>query len=166
MAGIKKSSLPVLRFGRGATDPIVSISENGQVRFNKLAQEFAGDLKKVVIADFDAKTRAMKLLAVAAPPKGWTEEDCFTLNVGKKGGGSYISCAAVFRMEEVGYDFKASGNQTFKPTIDATKHVITFTVPKGALQAKPKAVRTKKAKAPAAEPTKAAAASADEIVIE
>jgi hypothetical protein len=171
MAGIKRSTLPVLRFGRGTTEPSVAISENGQVRFNNAASAFAGDLTKIVIADFDAKTRAMKLLAVAAPPKGWSEDDCFELRQsqskdGKVKGGKYISAASVWRLDEVGYDFKASGNQTFVPTIDATKHVLSFVVPKGALQAKPKQTRVKKEKAPVAKAAAASAGASDDIVIE
>jgi len=175
MAGIRLSTLPVLRFGRSATEPSVAISENGQVRFNTLAKSFAGDFTKILVADFDEKTRVLKLLAVEDLPKslkdkGWTEDDIAVMRQskskdGKVKGGMYISLAVVFR--KLGYNFKASGNQTFTPTIDPAKHTLTFVVPEGALKAKPKQARFKKEKAPVAKAAAASASAAsDDIVIE
>lgn len=150
MAGIKRSSLPVIKFGRGAVDPTVTVTDGGQLRFNTLTQKVFGEHKKIFL-DFDAKTRELKLMSTTKPPKDWDEGDLFDLKE-SKGGGGYISCSTLWNDKAVGiaYDYKASGNQHFKPTLDTEKRKVSFIIPKGALTPAPKQVRTKKVKAASA----------------
>jgi hypothetical protein len=163
MAGIKKSSLPVFRLGRTATEPVVTVTEGGQLRFNVLAMKAFGEPRKLFI-DFDEKSRELKMQSTSTPPKGWADEDLFDLK-DSKGGGGYTSCSAIFSSPEVGikYDCKASGNQHFKPTLDATKRKVSFVIPKGALAPLPKQVRAKKA--PAAKAAAAGAGAASEEIV-
>lgn len=169
MAGLKRSTLPVMRFGRTSTEPSVTISENGQLRMNKLAMDAIGKTKtssrkgkdrsgaeittKIlhVYVDFNEEKRALTVASSAVAPKGWADEDLFVL-AESKGGGGYISMAPVFR--QVGYDFQKSGNQSVTPQLNAEKQLIRVTVPKGALEAKPKVERAKKVKAAASGATK------------
>jgi hypothetical protein len=157
MAGINRATLPVLRgVGKSATEPMVAVTENGQIRFNSLAAKIFGDSTKLYL-DFNEKrelkckgwTDADKL------PKGYTDESLFPVNVGKSG--AYISAAAALRSIE--YDFKASGQQSFKPAVSAEKRIVGFVLPKGALTPHPKVAREKKVKAPEA----VAAAATGEI---
>ena len=164
--GIKRSSLPVVAFGRGATEPSVAITENGQLRFNKSLDEAIGVPAKILLA-FDKDSRTLRVMATNKPPKGWADEDLMEVKRSKpdpKTGkvvnqGGYISAASVWRLDHIAYDFKKSGQQSFKPEVSTTKDgtlTFSFVVPKGALQAKPKRERTPKAK----ETPAAAAASA------
>jgi hypothetical protein len=169
MAGIKFSALPVLKFGRGATDPSVTITDSGQIRFNKLASAVFGDKGRVFV-DFDPKTRVMSFQGVSGLPKnlkekGWTEEDLPALKAGneKNPGIKYILAGGLLTHKEsgIGYDYKVAGNQNFKPTMNAEKAMVSFVVPKETPTAKPKAKRTKKTAAPA---TGAAAATVEEDI--
>jgi hypothetical protein len=169
MAGIRKSTLPVLRVGREVTEPSVGITEGGQIRFNKLAAVAFGDSKAAMLYDFDESTRVLKIVGYQGKlPKGWTEEDLFKFPEGDSNKGVYISCAAALR--QIGYDYKASGNQVMKDLkMDKDKRVITFTVPKGALTPLPKQTRAKRSDtkvnsgATAAAPAKAAEAEAGDL---
>lgn len=162
---IKRSSLPVARFGASSTVPSVSISENGQLRLNVIASKTFAGLPLMLVGDFDEKTRVITFKAVAEPPKGWELGDCFPLNAGKKqGSGSYLSCAPLWR--QIGYDFKTSGNQNVNDlTFNEEKKTLSFKVPKGALEARVKAVRTKKAKPVAAAAASMAPAGGDSLDI-
>lgn len=160
MAGIQRSKLPVLRVGKTATEPVVSITDNGQIRFNKLAAAVFGDSKAVMLFDFSDK-RVLTIVGYSGKlPKGWTEEDLFALPTDQEKKGSYINAASALRQLE--YDYKASGSQSFRELgINKEKRLISFTVPKGALTPLPKQHREKKPKASAA--TAAAPAEGGEL---
>ena len=166
--GIKKTSLPVVSFGRQSTGPQASISENGQLRLNKLLYEAIGSPTKVLLA-FDEASRALQIVNTKDKlPKGWTAEDLLPVSVGKKSkaNGASVSLAAVLRLEHIGYDFKKSGNQPFagdKLVVNAEKSMFTITVPKGALEARPKQQRTKKADKAAAGTQAQSAGAADAL---
>lgn len=168
--GIKRSSLPVVKFGRGNVDPNAAITENGQLRFNKALDEAIGSPTKVLIA-FDKDSRTIRVLATAKPPKGWAEEDLMEVKRSKPDDngkvantGGYISAAAIWRLEHIAYDFRKSGQQNFKPEVSTMKDgTLTFTivVPKGSLPAQPK--RERSANKKAAAPAQAAAAGAGDL---
>jgi len=144
MAGIQRSKLPVLRVGKTATEPIISITDNGQIRFNKLAAEVFGDSKSVMLYDFNDKRELSIVGYTGKLPKGWTEEDLFALPApsedAAKHKGVYINAAAALR--QLGYDYKASGSQNFKELgMNKEKRLIRFTVPAGALAKIPSAPR-------------------------
>lgn len=163
---IKRSTLPILGRGKGATGPSVNVSEKGQIGFNPATTKAFGGLKLAVVG-FDAATRNFSIQAFAKPPKNYEEADCYVLGYAKKGGGSYFSAAAILQSKElgIGYDYKASNSQSFVPTIDAEKHVVSFTLPKGALTPKPRQTRAKKT-APVVELAKAASAGVGALVEE
>lgn len=163
MAGLKRSSLPVVKFGRSASEPSATVSENGQLRLNRLAIDALGKTKvtnrkgkdragadittKVHTLYVDYNEEKRTLSVCGAIPKGWSDEDAFQL-VESKGGGGYISMAGAFR--QMGYDFAKSGNQTIPVVVNAEKQLVRIVVPQGALTPVPKKERKVKASAAAA----------------
>lgn len=167
MVGIKRSALPVFKLGRTATEAIVTITDNGQLRFNVLAMKALGGVTKPLFIGWDDKTRLMVITPNA--PKNWPQADLFTARE-SKGGGGYISCSALWGDKENGilYDFHKSGSQHFKPTVDADKNKLSFSVPKGALTPLPRQIRVKKAEKAdvKAKGAAAGASSGDEISLD
>lgn len=164
MAGIQRSKLPVLRVGKTATEPVVSITDNGQIRFNKLAAAVFGDSKAVMLFDFSEK-RVLTIVGYSGKlPKGWTEEDLFALPSDPEKKGCYINAASALR--QLGYDYKASGSQNFKELgINKEKRLISFTVPKGALTPLPTQHRERKPKASTATAAAAPAAETEDLAL-
>lgn len=150
MAGIQRSKLPVLRVGKTATEPVVSITDNGQIRFNKLAAVAFEGCTSVMLYDFNEKRELSIVGYTGKLPRGWTEADLFPLPVAKEGEadkkGCYINASSALRQLE--YDYKASGSQLFKEglTINKEKHFVKFVVPKGTLAPLPRQTRQRKAK--------------------
>jgi hypothetical protein len=150
MAGltfVKRSTLPAAVKGK-AGSLSVAITSNGQIVFSKLATAALNGSKKVVVA-FDGATMYVfqsgaKLVAKVAP------EDMISLSFAKKGGTASFSGAAILRAaRDFGashvYDFKASGNQTFPPTVDDKNGCVKITLPEK-LAARPVTKRAKKVK--------------------
>ena len=81
---INRSALPVSARGQAATDPKVSIRENGQIAFNKLATTALGSPTHLVLA-FDDTTRKLTFRpytsGVTALPKGVTKKDEYEANL-------------------------------------------------------------------------------------
>lgn len=155
MTFVKKSTLPVLGKGK-ASEPSVTVTDKGQLTFNPAAAKAFGGLRLAVMG-FDSDSRKLQIQAFAKPPKGFEESDCYVIGVQKKSHAAYFSAANLLQSKEynIGYDYKASGSQSFVPAVDVDKHVILITLPAGALTPRPKQTRNKKT----AETPKAAAAT-------
>lgn len=141
---MKRSAIPVATRGKVSTSPSVTISDKGQIMFNKLASEFLAD-KKVAFA-FDGNKMyvfrgdAKSVAKVAA-------EEFFQLGKSEKNGTMYISAGALLKTCPVPYDYAKSGNQGFIPTVDKDKGFLMVELPaSGSLTAKPKVARVKKPK--------------------
>lgn len=143
--------------GRVATEPMVRVSENGQLGFNSLCLAIMKDCK-YAIWGYDGenakrKATTCQVRVLAAPAKGfpvkiggevWQEKDFAKIGWSKDGKSAFCGLSPEFK--EVGYDYKASGTQSFKATIDEKGKTITFELPVGALTPKPKVARAKKDK--------------------
>jgi hypothetical protein len=153
---VKRSEMPVAQKGK-SSGPSVSVTENGQVAFNAAASEGLGGraITKVAIAH-DSETGQFGVY-----PKGHksvaklTDADMFDIRwnkeKNKKGqkqslSGTVSSMSGLLKAN--GYDYKASGQQSFAVTI-GKDNVLSFTLPKGKLTPKPKNPRKPKV-APAA----------------
>lgn len=139
--------------GRTATTPTISIAENGQVRFNSLATKHIVN-KKYLILD-DMGDRDYRFIAVDGLPKGLTEADVVVLKWQDAKGNTLDSIYFGFggTLKELGYDYKASGNQVFEATLQDVKEgkgvfaAVAFKLPKGKLTPKPVQHRERKNKA-------------------
>lgn len=163
---ISKAALPASTFGGGReSKPLVSVGDNGQVRFStSLTADVIGKCDKLFIT-FDPDTRKLGLRPVMAPPKGQTEDSLFPLSRGKNGDSkqAYFGASALLKAKEAGieYDYKASGTQMFEPEVVKGKNgdfqTIYITLP-NSLPPRPKQTRAKAATpaTPAAAPAKAA----------
>lgn len=154
---IKRSDVPVLRVGKAASTLSVTVADNGQVRFSRLASNALGDDIKHIWIDFDPEKRTLKFYGKA--PKGASVEDAFTVASNSKTLAAkgihdyYFSAGALFSHKSIGYDYKASGSQTF-PANSRTSGVVEVINLPHKLDAKPKQVRKRKVKAEVmAEPT-------------
>ncbi len=124
--------------GRVSTEPRITISDVGQVRINKLAKEALGAFAYLA---WSTEGTEQAIVAFPSLPKGFSEEDMIRPTLKDKTGNPvdqyYWSFGA--NLTEYGYDFKASGNQSFAgvaTTISVGKTVlkaVTFQLPKGAL---------------------------------
>lgn len=166
---IKKVASAPLGKGRVATEPMVAVAENGQVRLNKLATAALGDATYLVLNKVDENGRDFQFIGLANLPKDWAKSDAIepkkTDKDGKAVDAWYFSFAGTLR--EIGYNFKESGNQTFKAIATEVKvgktvlKAITFTLPEGAIEKRAVTPRKKKVSAIAPTPVaKAAAATA------
>lgn len=132
-------------FGRVATKPTVSISDNGQVRLNSLAIAALGEYKYLM---FSMEGRDAAFVALPSLPKGFEESDTIQLPspTGKDGKPRDLTKQLYFsfagNLKDSGYKFKESGNQTFDATATTitagktTLKAIQFTLPEGALAKK------------------------------
>ena len=169
MPVIKRSTLPVLRIGKVSTEPTVSVSEGGQIRFNRLALEMLNGSR--CFANWDADKRIVQLIGCTDTPKNLTEGDLWSLlkAKGKDAKGAYMSAAQLLRFAD--YNYKTSGNQHMKNVaVVKTKAGqtvgLSFTLPKGALVAPPKQTRVSRkvaAVAPTAQVASAARGDATDI---
>ena len=168
MAGIRRSTLPVVSFGRQSTTPSCTITENAQLRMNRLAFEALGKPAKVLLDC--AEDRMFKIVNWDGKPvpKGWVEADLYDVQRGKeKAGrapdhGAYLtSMTGVWK--SIGYDVVASGTQIFTPVASdgkAGKQLAFGPLPKGALPKRAVAPRKpRKAKVAAAGATNSAASA-------
>lgn len=146
---ISRSSLPVSTRGQASTEPKVAVRENGQIAFNKLAAtEMGTPVTLVIMFDEDKRHLVFKpyVSGKSALPKGVKKEDyekeLFSISYGNKTKIESPYFAAANLLKDLEYDYIKSGNQTFTPLVKDGALVITL--PKGALEAKPKAERKKK----------------------
>lgn len=146
---VKRNLIPTAIKGRVSTEPTITITANGQFQFNKLAKEKLTE--KVVIALESEKDlvwlfrRDSKLGAKA------DDVACYEIKV-TKGGSAFFGAAALLRGDGDNnpfkthvYDFKASGNQTFKPEWDEKNGAFKFVLKAGSLTPHPVVERKKKA---------------------
>jgi hypothetical protein len=165
-------------FGRVATKPTVSISDNGQVRLNSLAIAALGEYKYLM---FSMEGREGAFVALPSLPKGFEEADTIQLPspTGKDGKPRDFSKQLYFsfggNLKDAGYDYKNSGNQTFDATattITAGKNVLKavgFTLPEGKLEKKESTRKpriSKIAPAPGTPATTAKAVAEDQTAME
>jgi len=142
---IKASEIPANRaFGRTST-PKLGISENGQGRFSKALlehEQWAGKTRLWV--GFDPASRTLGIMPIGDKlPKGVAETDLFIMKSGAKHPDMYyISMSGI--LKQIGYDFVASGNQTFPVEIGArgefSVNIPTSLVPPIKVPRKPKGV--------------------------
>lgn len=159
---IRRSTLPQTGAGRGmvAKPPAIAIRPNGQIAANTKATEAleakaAKNGKQIskLIFGFDAKSRTLQIRALTGTPKlegayeGWTEEDFFPVGRGKKTKSVYCGVAGL--LQDLGYDYKASGVQSF-PCLTVADGELTINLPKGALTPPAPKATTKKAEKPVA----------------
>lgn len=136
---VKKSAIPQTR-GVGATEPTVTVRENGALAFNKLAfAALGGGTRKLALVGFDENTRQVAVQAFEKPPKNFTEADCFHITYAEKLGIGSIAMSGFLKSDgsieglpNVAYDYKAVGNQQFPAGVDEKKFVVTFTLPQSA----------------------------------
>lgn len=123
---IKKSSLPVSRVGKVASTLSVTIADNGQIRFSRLASQALGDDCKALWIDWDETKRTLRF--VGRKPKDSSVEDAFALGFNKqsyeKGGNKdyYFSAAGVLNL--IKYDYRESGTQVFNANSKDGSHVV------------------------------------------
>lgn len=146
---IKRSACPVSARGRqGSGLPVVAIRENGQLAFNTKAWEHFPAGVKYLAVGLDENTRAMTVQGLVTVPAKMTEGDLFpckpNMKDDKETGGGYAAFAAALKLDVINYDYKTSGNQTFETTL-GKPGILSFVLPSGSLEAKPKVPRKKKA---------------------
>lgn len=156
MQFVKRDTLPVAQKGRSA-GPSVSVSENGQVTFNAASCTHLGgrEVTKVAVAfDKESGKFAVYPSTHAAVKKAKLADESlfvvrYTKEKNKKGqkqalAGTISSMSSMLR--DRGYEYKKSGQQSFPVTL-SDAGVLGFELPSGALMAKPKVARKKKATA-------------------
>ena len=172
---IKKSTLPVLGKGK-AGEPKVTLASKGQISFSPSASKVF-DNRTLALVMWDKDSRTMTVRAFTKPPKDYTEADCFVIGYQKKSKAAYFSASALLQNKEaaIGYDYKASGNQSFNVTAVNTdkEKSVSWQLPEGAMTPKPSTPRKKKNKteapantAPAPVETAKAAAAGSLTLVE
>ena len=146
-----KEMAPVITRGRSAvTVPMVAIAEAGQGRFNSHATKalLAGtklqpsEVKEIFV-DFDEKTRKMSFTLDHTKIKGAKVGSGISASIGAKSG--QLAFTISWIANQLGYNFKESGNHTFALDSKADSHVYTFAFPSGVLP-NTTVKRTRKAK--------------------
>jgi hypothetical protein len=156
---VKRSSIPVAVKGKSATNPTVTISDKGQMILNSLATKFLGSELKAAVA-YDAgvlylfrkgsksteKLPDSELWAFLRT-KGMKDK---TSGIRKDGTSCFCAVSRLLTSKETFgdniYDYAKSGTQTFTATADEKNGCLKFSLPVGALIAKPKVARVKKVK--------------------
>lgn len=144
--------------GKTATEPSVSIAENGQVRLNTVATKaLAG--KKYLVLDH-ISDRDYRLIGLDGLPKGFTEADVIACKWtdGKGNAVNQLYFGFAGTLTQLEYDFKASGTQSFDAVVQEVKEgklvltAIAFRLPKGKLTPKAKTPRKARKAVDAAPP--------------
>lgn len=140
--------------GRGkaaATEAVIAVADNGQIVLNSFASKALEGKYGLIV--FDASTRTLGIAMLNTLPKGMTEDETYKIGEGKKSKQKFVSGSQV--LKEVGYDYVASGRQTFKGKMSTEKgigQVVSFVVPEGSLTKKEVKPRKKKVSAIAPTP--------------
>lgn len=148
---VKKTTLPVTTLGRTATEPRISVGENGRFVFNAIISKEWEEKKVTKVALlFDADSNKVACMGFAADAKGVKDlkaEDYFPVQKASKGD-QYSLGASGFLREVAKYDFAAAGSQNFPAAIDP-KYGFVLELPKVTPARRPTAVRKPKSTAPA-----------------
>lgn len=145
---IKRTSLPVATAGRGvvATEPKLTIRNNGQMAFNSFIAKALGEVNFIGAGWLDQAKRRFAIQAFDKLPEGYTAEELFKPGKNSKMKGLYFGAGGL--LTEAGYDYKASGERhiftkeevtdkngkTFgKIVVKEGEKMIIFTLPEGAL---------------------------------
>ncbi len=159
---IKKNELPQVRGGAGKM--AVTVRNNGQVSLSSLASKVIGTAEYVAFL-FDADNRKALISANAKYIKLVNgKEGCFPISRSKNTKQCFFAAAIALKDPKFGieYNYKESGSQSFDAEANEKEGSLTFTLPKGALKAKPVVPRKKKAAAAAAGATPDKATEEDE----
>lgn len=126
--------------------PSVAVGGNARLQFStEVSKAFDGC--KVVSPSFEKDTNKLRLEGMANAPKGKENAvwDIVRAKETSKNKSKTVSISGALLLKEVGYDYKAAGNQTFDvDKQDNDKHVVIFTLPKETPKPKPVVARKKK----------------------
>lgn len=138
---IDLSTLPVREFGRRATEPRISITENGRFQYNKLVQTAWEDVTKAVIYwDPDGRRLAFKGLKETEQVKN--VKQYMKVTKGAKDGS--LSSGGSGILADIKYDFAKAGNQSYEAKLDEKTKMYVITIPAETPIAKVKTPRKKK----------------------
>jgi hypothetical protein len=154
MTFVRRSAIPQPMKGKAATDPQITINENGQLVFSTLAMKIIGGkaCTKVAIA-YDPVKRTVAVFPQGHTklPKDFPDKEFWGIkhsskgnSAGLQGSGAFLNDTEhkVFAADEDRYNYKESGGQTFP--VQEKEGTLVFTLPKGALQRRPKVERKKR----------------------
>ena len=154
--------------GRVATEPLVRVNEVGQVAFNRLAAAAVAEYAVALpMQEIDTKSRTITVgikgiktpasypftFRVGKDSYTFTQDEVVIMRHDKDRKGNPVDPPSYFfsygkNLAAAGYDFASSGSQSFPAEVDVEKHLVTWTMPLGSAQRKPKQIR--KARAPKA----------------
>jgi hypothetical protein len=163
--------------GRGRvapTEPIVRVAENGQVTLNTLASKALEGYDYALLGqdsdDPEREATIIEIKGIKTPAKvpfkvggvqfNNLDELAKIRRWGGKGSAKNVALSLAGNLRAVGYDYKSSGGQNFKASVDGS--AVQFTLPMGALPPKPKVTRVRKANNSVANAKVATATSTDE----
>lgn len=162
---IKFSEIPRGVRGYRAMGPTIGIRENGQIAFNSTLTKALGINANTKVQVAFGSDRKLHFIVTEKPiGKELTVDDLATLNFSGKNKSAYMSGSGF--LGKLGYDFKASGSQSFngdhvqvEPDYKAGPHVALL-LPQGALTPRPRAERKPRVKKEASATASAAVAAA------
>lgn len=134
-----QKNAPAITRGRSAaTSPKFAIAEVGQGRFNTHATKALLSATKLqpsqvemLYIDYDEKTRKMVFTLDHTKIKGAKAEDGVKAKIGEKSG--QLAFTISWICNQIGYNFKESGNQTFDLVGSKDGSSFSFTFPEGTL---------------------------------
>lgn len=127
---VKRSDLPARsRFnGSMAGLPRARYNKMGYLHFSKNACEVLA-AHPFAVVEFDEEAQTLTFTAVAKPPKGLTEEDCFVIRwIDYKGGTMNAEIAVKRLLRYVGFEYK-DGIDFPIASINPEKHSIAVRLP-------------------------------------